>query len=63
MRIFEITVLEKSTGKFNVSLLETKGVEPKMDLTTDLSPEEAEQLIDDLNLVLKRHFKDYDPIF
>lgn len=63
MRIFEITVLEKSTGKFNVSLLETKGAEPKMDLTTNLSPEDADQLIDDLNLVLKRYFKDYDPIF
>lgn len=63
MRIFEITVLEKSTGKFNVSLLETKSDEPKMDLMVDLSPEEAEQLIDNLNLVLKRYFKDYDPIF
>ena len=63
MRIFEVCVLEKSTGKFNMSLLDTKRVdEPRIDLVTDLGPEEAERLIDDLNLVLKHNFNDYEPI-
>lgn len=63
MRIFEIWVLEESTGKFNVSLLDTKRIdEPRIDLVTDLSPEETERLIDDLNLVLKHNFNDYEPI-
>lgn len=63
MRIFEICVLEKSTGKFNISLLDTKRIdEPRIDLVTDLSPEETERLIDDLNLVLKHNFNDYEPI-
>ena len=63
MRIFEIWVLEESTGKFNVSLLDTKRIdEPRIDLVTDLGPEEAERLIDDLNLVLKHNFNDYEPI-
>lgn len=63
MRIFEVCVLEKSTGKFNISLLDTKRVdEPRIDLVTDLGPEEAERLIDDLNLVLKHNFNDYEPI-
>ena len=64
MRIFEVCVLEKSTGKYNISVLDTKNVEePKIDLVTDLGPEEADELIDDINLTLKRKFKNYKPIF
>jgi len=64
MRIFEVCVLEKSTGKYNISVLDTKNVEePKIDLVTDLDLEEAEELIDDINLILKRKFKNYEPIF
>ena len=63
MRIFEICVLEKSTGKYNISVLDTKRAdEPRIDIVNDLDPETSEQIIDSLNLVVKSKFNDYEPI-
>ena len=62
MKIFEIRVIEKSTGNFKAAVLDTRKEEPNLDLATDLDLEKAEQIVDDLNLVLKHYFKEYEPM-
>ena len=61
MRLFEIKVTEKSTGKYTVNVLDTLGEPTLKGLTKTFEEKEADDLIDELNLVLKHKFNDYEP--